>query len=127
MPPRLWRFAVMVSDMDALLRVGVGAPIRAPRDAKRWKSSVGAGEALLAIHLRGIEHPFVIAEGERQRRIGPAAHNGAIEARSPPGVAGAGAGLIDLKPQHVLVAVDAYLGDLHNVARGLAFLPKRLT
>src|SRR5258708_9604308 len=28
MPPRLWRFAVMVSDMDALLLVRVGAPMR---------------------------------------------------------------------------------------------------
>src|SRR5262245_20790546 len=39
MPPRLCRFAVMVSDMDALLRTGVEAPIGAPRDAKHRKSA----------------------------------------------------------------------------------------
>src|SRR5215471_7450049 len=83
--------------------------------------------ALPAIHLRRIEHPFVITEGERQRRAGSIAHNGAIEARSPPGVARAGAGLLDLEPQHVLIAINAYLGDTHNVTGGLAFLPKRLT
>src|SRR5579883_2540921 len=87
-------------------------------------ASARAPCSLPAVRLRGIEHPFVIMKCQCQRRVGPVAHHCAIEARTPPGVARAGAGLLDPEPQHILIAVNAYLGDVHHVARGLAFLPE---
>ena len=50
----------------------------------------------------------------------------AIEARAAAGVAGARAGLLDLDPDRVLVAVDAHLDDALGVAGALALAPERL-
>src|SRR5258708_29644956 len=55
MPPRLWRFAVMVSDMDALLRYALVR--RALRDAKHWQSAAPTpymGPAAEMIKLAGV-------------------------------------------------------------------------
>src|SRR5665213_3867364 len=52
--------------------------------------------------------------------------HGAIEARTPAGVASAGTGLLDFEPQRILVAVDAQFDHALAVARLLALFPKFL-
>src|SRR6266852_791159 len=61
MPPRLWRFAVMVSDMDALLRVGVGAPTgravgRAVGWVERQRNPSGLSSGETHGGFRGVYH-----------------------------------------------------------------------
>src|SRR6185369_10372765 len=80
----------------------------------------------LAVHLPRIERPLRLDERERERAVGRLAERyRAIEARAPPGVAGAGARLLDLDPHRVLVAVDAHLKNALHVARALALAPQR--
>ena len=60
---------------------------------------------------------------EAVRRL--AERNATIEAGAPPGVARAGAALLDLHPHGILIAVDAHLDDALRVAGGLALAPER--
>ena len=79
----------------------------------------------LAVDRLRIERLVGVAEFERHRAGLPERH-GAVEARAPPGVAGARARLLDLEPDRVLVAVDAHLDDALDVAGAFALLPQRL-
>src|SRR5262245_66240238 len=81
---------------------------------------------LVAVHSSGIETLFAVAKFRRGGGSGPAERHRAIEAGAPAGVAGAGAGLLDLDPYGVLVAIDAHLGHALDVARCLALAPQCL-
>src|SRR5215470_14461505 len=77
-----------------------------------------------AIHRLRIEG-LVAVERQRHRTVLAERHH-AIEARAPAGMAGAGALLLDLDPDRVLVAVNAHLEDALGVAGLLALAPQLL-
>ena len=69
--------------------------------------------------------PCLPSRNSRRDGARPAERHGAVEARAPPGVAGARPGLLDLDPHGVLIAVDAHLDHALGVAGGLALAPQR--
>src|SRR5262249_12463801 len=101
---------------------------RARRDVARtcFASRLG-GLAALPIHLRRLEHLVGVAEVEDQAaEVALLERDRAVEAADAPGVARAGADLLDAQPQRVLVAVDTHLDDALGVARAFALLPQLL-
>src|SRR5262245_8079486 len=81
-------------------------------------ASAFGGLAALPIHLRRVEHLVGVAEVEDQAaEVALLERDRAVEAADAPGVAGAGADLLDAQPQRVLVAVDPHLDDALGVAR----------
>src|SRR5262249_213850 len=73
-----------------------------------------------------IKRPLAVAKLEHHR-AGLAQRHGAVKARAPPRVAGAGALLLDPDPHRVLIAIDTHLDDALRVAGGFAFAPKGST
>src|SRR5262249_17715622 len=84
--------------------------------------SINRHSLLVAIHRLRIERLLAV-ERQRHRAVLAERHH-PIEARAPAGVAGAGAVLLDLDPDRVLVAVDAHLDDALGVAGLLALAPE---
>src|SRR5712691_4325352 len=87
MPPRLWRFAVTVSDIDALLQVRVGAPGSTGRKSigsRRRRPLYGAAAEMIKLagvalqtrlvrHRQPIFNPFEFARAVATRKSRPIA------------------------------------------------------
>ena len=69
-----------------------------------------------SLRRAGIAVTLGVAEFERGGRAMRAGDDDAVETGAATGVAGAGADLLDLEEQHILVAVDAHLADALDVA-----------
>src|SRR5262249_19036955 len=104
-----------------------GRPPRAwpePRCGRPAGASASRELSCLPVHRARIEGLLGVAKFEH--RAGLAQRHRAIEARAPPGMAGARALLLHLDPLRVLIAVDAHLQDALAVTRGFAFAPEAL-
>ena len=85
-----------------------------------------AGQArprLLFVNLPRIERLFAVAEFKGDRSA-LAERYRAVKARTPAGVTGAGARLLDLQPERVLIAIDAQFNHALDVAGTLALFPQ---
>ena len=80
--------------------------------------------AFFGVDSSGVECLFCVAKFELHL-TGPTDRHSAIEARTAPGMTGAGAFLLYPEPHRILVAVDAHLAHTLHVTGTLPFAPER--
>src|ERR1043166_3672093 len=81
-----------------------------------------AAAAIKRLRIKGFVR---VAELQCERPSDPDRHR-AVEARTPPGVAGPGARLDDPDPHGILIAIDPHLDDALGMTGLLAFAPQPL-